>query len=49
MISGTVANIKKNPLAGANAYLEGTYDVGTTDENGRFCFETKEAGNQQLA
>src|SRR6056297_435659 len=47
-ISGTVTDSEKNPIAGANVYLEGTYDGGTTDENGRFRFETEEIGNQNL-
>ncbi len=47
-ISGTVTDSEMNPIAGANVYLEGTYDGGTTDENGRFRFETEEIGNQNL-
>ena len=48
IISGTVTDIKKNPVVGANVYLEGTYDGGTTDENGTFRVETEETGNQNL-
>jgi outer membrane cobalamin receptor len=48
IISGTVTDSKENPITGANVYLEGTYDGGTTDENGRFRFETEETGNQNL-
>jgi len=47
-ISGTVTDSEMNPIAGANVYLEGTYDGGTTDENGSFRFETEEIGNQNL-
>ena len=47
-VSGTVMDTKKNPIAGANVYLEGTYDGGTTNEKGEFRFETEETGNQNL-
>ncbi|MFD0797983.1 carboxypeptidase-like regulatory domain-containing protein [Maribacter chungangensis] len=48
MVSGTVTDTKKNPIAGANVYLEGTYDGGTTNDKGQFRFETTETGNQNL-
>lgn len=48
MVSGTVTDTKKQPIAGANVYLEGTYDGGTTDYKGVFRFETKEKGSQNL-
>jgi hypothetical protein len=48
IISGTVLNIKEVPLAGANVFLEGTYDGSTTDENGKFSFKTDETGTQTL-
>ncbi len=47
-VSGVVTDIKSNPIVGANVYLEGTYDGSSTDENGRFVFETYEVGNQTL-
>jgi len=47
-ISGTVINAKKEPVIGANVYLEGTYDGGTTNENGGFLFSTSETGTQTL-
>lgn len=47
-VSGIVTDMKRKPIAGANVYLEGTYDGGTTDEKGQFRFETNETGNQNL-
>ncbi|MCB0372138.1 MAG: TonB-dependent receptor [Muricauda sp.] len=47
-VSGTVTDAKKNPIEGANVYLEGTYDGASTDANGRFSFETEETGTQTL-
>lgn len=47
-ISGRVTNAKKEPIVGANVYLEGTYDGGTTDANGRFLFSTYEEKTQTL-
>ncbi|QCX00471.1 TonB-dependent receptor [Aggregatimonas sangjinii] len=47
-ISGTVTDTKGIPIQGANAYLEGTYDGASTDENGNFTFDTVETGTQNL-
>ncbi|WP_027075298.1 TonB-dependent receptor [Maribacter antarcticus] len=47
-ISGSVTDTKNNPIAGANVYLEGTYDGASTDINGAFQFETMETGTQNL-
>ena len=47
-ISGTVTDGKGNPLPGANVFLDGTYDGGSTDANGKFSFETYETGEQVL-
>lgn len=47
-ISGIVTDSKKIPIAGANVYLQGTYDGSTTDENGAFSFTTSESGTQTL-
>jgi len=47
-ISGKVTDEKGLPLAGANVYLEGTYDGVSTDANGDFSFTTTETGNQTL-
>ncbi|WP_291865213.1 TonB-dependent receptor [Maribacter sp.] len=48
LISGKVANEKGNPIAGANVYLEGTYDGASTGNDGNFSFETTEKGTQTL-
>lgn len=47
-VSGSVTDAKNNPIAGANVYLEGTYDGASTDINGAFQFETMETGTQNL-
>lgn len=47
-ITGIVTNAKKEPILGANVYLDGTYDGGTTDANGKFSFSTSENGTQTL-
>jgi hypothetical protein len=47
-ISGKIYNTKKEPITGANIYLEGTYDGSTSDENGTFFFPTSETGNVTL-
>ncbi|AUP78120.1 TonB-dependent receptor [Flavivirga eckloniae] len=47
-INGTVYTMKNTPIMGANVYLEGTYDGGTTDEHGNFSFKTTEKGSQTL-
>lgn len=47
-ISGTVTDTKGIPIQGANAYLEGTYDGASTDELGKFTFDTTETGTQTL-
>ncbi|WP_222984534.1 TonB-dependent receptor [Flagellimonas meishanensis] len=47
-ISGLVTDMKGNSIAGANVYLEGTYDGASTDENGYFSFATTETGTQTL-
>lgn len=47
-INGTVTDKSNLPISGANVYLEGTYDGSSTDENGKFSFETTETGTQTL-
>ena len=47
-ISGKVTDNRNQPISGANVYLEGTYDGSSTDEGGRFSFETTETGTQTL-
>ena len=44
LISGWVTDSKNNPISGANVYLDGTYDGGTSDEVGKFSFKTSEVG-----
>ncbi len=48
VVSGTVTDSNGVPIIGANAYLEGTYDGGSSDENGRFSFTTDETGIHTL-
>jgi outer membrane cobalamin receptor len=47
-ISGQVTDKKNNPIYGANVYLDGTYDGGSTNKKGKFSFETGEKGSQTL-
>lgn len=47
-ISGTVTDMRDQPIPGANVYLDGTYDGDTTDEKGNFSFTTGETGTQVL-
>ena len=44
VVSGIVSQPNGAPIAGANVYLEGTYDGSSTDEFGEFHFETSETG-----
>lgn len=48
VINGTVRDSENKPIAHANVYLEGTYDGGTTNENGEFIFKTNETGTHKL-
>lgn len=47
-ISGKVTDVKGMPIVGANIYLQGTYDGGTSDESGDFYFNTDENGEKTL-
>jgi len=47
-ISGVVTDNKGIPIPGANVFLDGTYDGGTTDAEGAFTFATTETGEQLL-
>ncbi|MBP2833439.1 TonB-dependent receptor [Aquimarina sp. U1-2] len=47
-ISGTITDTKGIPIIGANIYLDGTYDGGTSNDNGSFTFSTSEIGVQTL-
>jgi len=48
IISGKITDAKGKPIAGANVFIEGTYDGNSSDENGNFSFETTTAGKQML-
>ncbi|MCL5244666.1 TonB-dependent receptor [Cellulophaga sp. 20_2_10] len=47
-IYGKVTDSKGVPIAGANVYLDGTYDGTATAKNGKFSFTTEEKGQQTL-
>lgn len=47
-ISGKVTDAKNAAIAGANVFIEGTYDGATSDENGNFAFTTDAKGAQNL-
>jgi len=47
-LSGKVVDEKGNAIAGANVFIEGTYDGASSDEKGDFTFTTTTAGNQTL-
>ena len=47
-VSGTVLDEKGKPIAGANIFIDGTYDGGATDDNGKFIFQTTATVNQTL-
>jgi hypothetical protein len=47
-ISGTVITAAGNPVAGANVYLQGSYDGSTSDSLGHFRFTTDLRGSQLL-
>lgn len=47
-LSGKVVDKKGNPIAGANIYIDGTYDGGTSNAKGQFSFNTTVTGKQVL-
>ncbi len=47
-IRGTVNDINGLPIIGANIYIEGTYDGGTSNSEGEFSFTTDAQGTQTL-
>ncbi len=47
-ISGKILDQKKQPIPGANIFIEGSYDGATSAENGDFSFTTATIGNQIL-
>jgi len=44
VITGKVSQEKGEPMPGANAYLQGTYDGSTSNENGEFKLRTTKTG-----
>ena len=44
LVTGVVTDQKGQPVIGANLFIEGTYDGGITDTEGKFSFETFEEG-----
>ncbi|WP_298220984.1 TonB-dependent receptor [Flavobacterium sp.] len=48
LISGKVLDQKGKPVAGANIYIDGTYDGTSSDDKGNFSFTTTTTGNQTL-
>lgn len=47
-INGNVKDANGMPIEGANVYLKGTYDGGTSNAEGDFSFKTEETGTQNL-
>ena len=47
-ITGLVTDVKGETLAGANIYIEGTYDGTTSNMEGLFLLESSESGEQIL-
>ena len=47
-LSGRIVDEKGNPVAGANVFIEGTYDGTSSLENGEFNFTTTTSGKQTL-
>ena len=47
-ISGTVVDQKGKAVAGANIFIEGSYDGTSSDEKGHFSFATSTSGKQTL-
>ncbi len=48
IISGKVVDGKGNPIAGANIFIEGTYDGASSNETGDFAFSTDSKASQIL-
>jgi hypothetical protein len=47
-LSGKVVDEKGKPVAGANVFIEGTYDGASSSETGNFSFTTTTTGKQTL-
>ena len=48
-VTGKVLDEKNNPITGANVFIEGSYDGGSTNEKGEFLFITEEKGSKILS
>jgi outer membrane cobalamin receptor len=48
-VTGKVLDEKNNPIQGANVFIEGSYDGGSTNEKGEFLFTTEEKGSKILS
>src|SRR5690606_10884841 len=48
IVSGRVSDDKGKPVAGANVFIDQTYDGATTAPDGTFSFETSESGSRIL-
>lgn len=48
-VTGKVLDEKNNPIVGANVFIEGSYDGGSTNEKGEFLFTTEEKGSKILS
>ena len=48
-VTGKVLDEKNNPIPGANVFIEGSYDGGSTNEKGEFLFTTEEKGSKILS
>lgn len=47
-IAGKITDAKGEPIPGANIFIEGSYDGGTSADDGTFAFTTSETGPQTL-
>jgi hypothetical protein len=47
-VNGKVKDGNEMPIEGANIYIEGSYDGGTSNAEGEFSFKTVETGKQNL-
>jgi vitamin B12 transporter len=48
VVTGTVKDVKNNPVAGATLSIKDSYDGGTADSSGKFSFRTTEKGEKVL-
>lgn len=48
VVQGLVEDTKGEPVAGANVFVQDSYDGGTTNMDGWFSFRTHESGNRNI-